>query len=115
MGLKAMHEIKKAAYNIKVSLLKGSIPELAYGLRSSWEAKKATSKTITNNQIQKIEQNVISAGATSMKVSGAGGGGFVMILTQPESRYDVIKSLENLPGKIVNFQFTLEGVLSWTI
>ena len=50
-----------------------------------------------------------------MKVSGAGGGGFVMILTQPEFRHDVIRSLEDLPGNIVNFQFTLEGALSWTI
>ncbi len=114
-SLEAMHKIKKAAYNLKISLLKGSIPELAYGLRASWEAKKATSKAITNNQIEKIEQNAISAGATSMKVSGAGGGGFVMILTQPEFRHDVIRSLEDLPGNVVNFQFTLEGALSWTI
>lgn len=114
-SLEAMHEIKKAAYDLKVSLLKGSIPELAYGLRSSWEAKKATSKAVTNQQIQKIEQSIISAGATSMKVSGAGGGGFVMILTKPEYRHDVIKVLDDLPGNIVNFQFTLEGVLSWTV
>ena len=114
-SLDAMHEIKKSAYELKVSLLKGSIPSLAEGLRHSWEAKKASSKAISNNQIQKLEESIISSGATSMKVSGAGGGGFVMVLTQPELKHKVIEALQHQPGNIVNFQFTLEGVSSWTI
>ena len=57
---------------------------------------------------------MIAAGATSIKVSGAGGGGFMMILVEPELRYKVIEVLEHLSGQIVNFEFTNEGVTSWT-
>ena len=113
-SLDAMHEIKKAAYALKASLLKGSISDVAFRLKASWEAKKATSKSISNSQIEEIEENVIAAGATSIKVSGAGGGGFMMILVEPELRYKIIEALEPLSGQIVNFEFTNEGVTSWT-
>ena len=113
-SLDAMHDIKELAYGLKSSLLRGSISDVATRLRGAWEAKKATSKSISTPQIEEIEKSVIAAGATSIKVSGAGGGGFVMILVEPELRYKVIETLEKLPGKIVDFEFTSEGVMSWT-
>ena len=113
--LDAMHEIKKSAYKLKASLLKGSIPELATGLKASWEAKKATSSSISNDQIRNLEQIIMSAGAISMKVSGAGGGGFIMILTSPEKKHDVIEALQGQNGQVVNFEFTSGGVMSWRI
>ncbi len=113
--LEAMHEIKKSAYLLKASLLKGSITELAIGLKASWEAKKATSNSISNEQIKDLEKCIMAAGATSMKVSGAGGGGFIMIFTKPEIKHNVIKSLKNQKGQVVNFEFTSGGVMTWTI
>ncbi len=114
-SLDALHEIKKSAYNLKESLLKGSIPDLAIGLKASWEAKKATSSLISNDQLRELEQIIMSAGAISMKVSGAGGGGFVMILTSPEKKHDIIEALHDQKGKLVNFEFTFGGVMSWRI
>ena len=113
--LDAMHEIKKSAYKLKASLLRGSIPELAIGLKASWEAKKATSSSISNDQIMNLEQIVLSAGAISMKVSGAGGGGFIMILTSPEKKHTIIEVLQGQNGQVVNFEFTSGGVMSWRI
>jgi D-glycero-alpha-D-manno-heptose-7-phosphate kinase len=113
--LEAMHELKKSALRLKASLLRGSISELAIELMAGWNAKKATSASISNNQINNLEKSILAAGATSMKVSGAGGGGFVMILTDPEKRYDVIESLEHHEGRVVNFEFTSGGVVSWKI
>ena len=113
--LEAMHEIKKSAYNLKAFLLKGSISDMAVELKAGWEAKKATSDSISNDQIRNLEKIITSAGATSMKVSGAGGGGFVMILTEPEKKYSVINALETQNGQVVNFQFTSGGVISWKI
>ena len=50
-----------------------------------------------------------------MKVSGAGGGGFIMIFVEPELKLSVIKSLQNFDGNVVNFEFTSGGAISWTI
>ena len=113
--LEAMHEIKKSAYNLKAFLLRGSISDMAVELKAGWEAKKATSASISNDQIRNLEKVITSAGAISMKVSGAGGGGFVMIFTEPEKKYSVINALETQNGQVVNFEFTSGGVMSWRI
>lgn len=113
-SLDAMHEIKSSAYKIKAKLLKGDIDQVALSLKKSWEAKKATSKSVSNSAIDNIENIILTSGATSMKVSGAGGGGFIMIFVKPEIKRKVIRSLQTLDGKIVDFSFTKGGVFSWT-
>lgn len=114
-SLNAMHEVKKSAYELKAELLRGDISAMALGLKSSWEFKKATSKLISNPTIKNIEDVVMDAGALSMKVSGAGGGGFIMIFVKPELKREVIRSLEPLQGRVINFEFTTGGVMSWII
>lgn len=114
-SLDAMHVVKKLAYQLKASLLKGDIERVAHELKASWEAKKGTSKSISNQNIENIENVVMKAGATSMKVSGAGGGGFIMIFVNPELKRSVIRSLESQDGRVIDFDFTNGGVVSWTI
>lgn len=114
-SLQAMHEIKHSAYELKASLLKGSITDLAQGIKHSWEAKKATSASISNSMIRNLEVGLLDAGAISFKLSGAGGGGFMMIFVKPEQKFDVERYLNNTDGQIIKFQFTLEGAISWTI
>jgi D-glycero-alpha-D-manno-heptose-7-phosphate kinase len=114
-SLDAMHEIKRSAYALKEALLRGNIYAMGLGLKASWEAKKASSRSVSNQSIDHIENVVLDAGATSMKVSGAGGGGFIMIFVVPELKRKVIRSLEPLAGKVVDFNFTTGGVISWII
>lgn len=114
-SLEAMHQIKKSAYELKRALLKGEVSELALSLQASWQAKKRTSSSISNAAIDELEHKITEAGAISMKVSGAGGGGFAMIMCPPDHRHSVKDALNLLPGSIVNFEFTLEGAHSWTV
>jgi len=114
-SLDAMHAIKQSAYELKAALLRGDVHEMALGLKASWEAKKATSESVSNPSIEIIEDAIFKAGATSMKVSGAGGGGFIMIFVQPELKRAVSRVLELLDGQVVDFNFTSGGVMSWTI
>ena len=114
-ALEAMHNVKHLAYELKASLLNGDIKRMALDLKLSWEAKKATSSSISNPNIDALENAIYKAGATSMKVSGAGGGGFIIVFVKPELKRTVVKTLEHFSGQIVNFEFTNEGVMSWTI
>ena len=114
-SLDAMHEIKRSAYELKAALLRGKVHEMALGLKASWEAKKATSKSVSNPSIEIIEDAIFKAGATSMKISGAGGGGFIIIFVQPEFKRALSRALELLDGQVVDFNFTSGGVMSWTI
>ena len=113
--LDAMHKVKESAYKIKELLFKADVTGVAKEFRTAWESKKATSSSISNALINDIETSILDAGALSMKVSGAGGGGFMMIFVEPENKLDVIKTLEQFDGRVHKFQFTNEGAYSWTI
>ncbi|MDE1474598.1 dehydrogenase [Xenorhabdus bovienii] len=113
--LDAMHKVKESAYKIKELLFKADILGVAQEFRNAWESKKATSPSISNALINAIESSILDAGAISMKISGAGGGGFMMIFVEPENKLDVIKALEQFDGHVHKFQFINEGAYSWTI
>jgi D-glycero-alpha-D-manno-heptose-7-phosphate kinase len=113
--LEAMHSVKRSAYRIKEHLLKSDIDAMAADFLEAWESKKKTSSSITNPMIQKIENEIFNIGAKSMKVSGAGGGGFMMIFVQPERKNIVERKLEQFGGQVFKFQFVEEGAYSWTI
>jgi D-glycero-alpha-D-manno-heptose-7-phosphate kinase len=113
--LEAMHRVKRSAYRIKEHLLKSDIDSMAADFLDAWESKKKTSSSITNPMIQEIESEIFNIGAKSMKVSGAGGGGFMMIFVQPEKKNIVERKLELFGGQVYKFQFVEEGAYSWTI
>ncbi|PML44542.1 dehydrogenase [Vibrio lentus] len=113
--LEAMHSVKQSAYRIKEHLLKSDIDAMAADFLEAWESKKKTSSSITNPMIQEIENEIFNIGAKSMKVSGAGGGGFMMIFVQPEKKNIVERKLEQFGGQVYKFQFVEEGAYSWTI
>ena len=50
----------------------------------------------------------MAAGAR-LKISGAGGGGFMMIAVHPASRYAVVRALEPFGGRFFSFPFVEQG------
>ncbi len=113
--LDAMHEVKKIAVTMKEKLLRSDISSVASIFKQSWEAKKQTSKSITNPLIDDIYTAAMAAGAKSFKVSGAGGGGFIMIFVEPTARLDVMQALSDFQGGFYRFQFTERGTQVWTV
>ena len=57
----------------------------------------------------------MGAGAITGKVSGAGGGGFVIFIVEPTRRVQVVRALNQLNGRIVDFQFSEGGTHGWKI
>jgi D-glycero-alpha-D-manno-heptose-7-phosphate kinase len=57
----------------------------------------------------------MDAGAWGGKVSGAGGGGFVMLLADPEKRYRLIRSLNEAGGSASAVKLTFEGAEAWSV
>jgi D-glycero-alpha-D-manno-heptose-7-phosphate kinase len=112
-ALNAMHEIKSAANAMKESLLRGRIGDVLDILGASWEAKKRAAAGISNSQIDAIAEAAMAAGARGLKISGAGGGGFMMIAVNPPSRHQVIRALEPFGGRFFSFSFVDQGVQSW--
>lgn len=113
--IEAMHELKKSAEDIKESVLVGDIERFAEILRASWENKKKTSSIVSNKDLEKTINYAMQNGAEAVKVSGAGGGGFLMLYCNPINRQKLIDALNMLNGKVYPVKFSKTGAESWTI
>ena len=110
-----MHALKADAVQMKEHLLKGQLADFAKVLGRSWEAKKRMAAVISNPEIEAVFAVALRAGALSGKLSGAGGGGFIMFMIDPCKREEISAALAAFGGQIHRFQFTLDGVKTWSI
>lgn len=114
-SLEGMHELKKSAIEMKNAILTGNFENLASCLKNGWESKKKMSNSISNPLIEERYKFIIENGGKAAKVSGAGGGGFMMILCDPKEKYNLVKKLQQLDGEVILPHFTEEGTQAWTI
>ncbi|MBR3074145.1 MAG: dehydrogenase [Bacteroidales bacterium] len=114
-AIEAMHRIKQSAVDMKAAVLKGDMGEFARIMGSSWENKKKMAAGITNESIQHAFDVAMAAGAKAGKVSGAGGGGFIMFFVDPVYKKKVEMTLKQLDGFVLPFLFTDGGAHGWKI
>ncbi len=114
-SIEAMHQLKHEAIEMKECILKGDLRRLETTLQAGWVAKKKTATTVSNPLIETLEKLAFAHGARATKVSGAGGGGFMMFLCDPERRIELTRALLQQGGSIMNFHFTPQGATSWRI
>ena len=114
-AVEAMHRIKQSAVDMKLALLKGDITSFADILLQAWEDKKRMANNITNPVIQQAMDVAMKAGAKAGKVSGAGGGGFIMFIVEPTRKKEVEKALSQLDGFVMPFSFSEGGAHGWKI
>jgi D-glycero-alpha-D-manno-heptose-7-phosphate kinase len=104
---------KELAVAMKAALLRDQLEEFGWLLGQAWEAKKKLSPKITNEIIDEAYAAAIKSGAAGGKVTGAGGGGYILFYVDYECRHRVASTLEKLGVAVSNFAFTHEGVLTW--
>lgn len=113
--VEAMHVLKQCAYDMKDRILVGNIEGFAEILRETWENKKKTSSIVSNKDLETIINFAMSNGAEAVKVSGAGGGGFLMLYMNPINRQELADAMKNLEGTLFPVKFSKSGVESWII
>lgn len=100
---------------MKEAILKGDMYQFGMLMGRAWEDKKMMATSISNKHIDAIFDAAFQAGALTGKISGAGGGGFIMFFVDPVNRINVINVLNKLKGKVVDFQFSKGGCHGWKI
>ena len=115
ISLQAMHDLKAEALHMKEALLKGNLDAVATAMRMSWEAKKKMANRISNQKINEIYETAMNQGACAGKVSGAGGGGYMMFIVDPVKRSRVIRCLQEFSGSVSTCNFVEQGVDSWRV
>lgn len=111
----AMKELKKYAYLMKDCVLIGDYVGFSNCLKIAWENKKKTSSIVSNKDLENTINYALENGADSVKVSGAGGGGFLLIYCDPINRQKLICAMEKLQGKLYPVKFAKNGVESWVV
>lgn len=111
----AMLKLKDSAREMKDYILTGDMAAFAESMRQGWEQKKRTSNVVSNKDLEQTISFVLKNGGEAVKVSGAGGGGFLLIYCSPENRQRLIDEMTSLPGRTYPVSFTKHGAESWTI
>ena len=113
--IEAMHRLKEQAIMMKEAILKVRLDEVGEILDFGWKYKKQMAEGITNPVIDEIYETAKKAGATGGKISGAGGGGFMMFYCPNNSRYKVIEALKRFGGEFRRYQFSKYGLETWKV
>jgi D-glycero-alpha-D-manno-heptose-7-phosphate kinase len=98
---------------MKEALLTGNMRTFGEVLNIGWESKKRTAGAVTNAALEEIYRIAMSSGAFSGKVSGAGGGGYMMFLVDPVRKPEVWRALQSVKGNVMRVQFTSQGSVAW--
>jgi len=114
-SIEAMHQLKQQAHMMKEALLKGKLNEIGGILDFGFRQKKNMAEGISNDLMEEIYETAKKAGATGGKISGAGGGGFMIFYCPGNSKYNVIKNLEKFGGEHRDYQFVKTGLTTWAI
>ncbi len=114
-SIESTHQIKQSALQMKELLLKGEVLKIGKILQKGWENKKRMANSISNSKIDNIIDVANKAGAISGKVSGAGGGGFIIFIVDPVKKHNLKKVLNKTDGKTLEFQFSEGGSHAWKI
>jgi D-glycero-alpha-D-manno-heptose-7-phosphate kinase len=100
-------EMKKMAYVARDELLSGNMDVIGELLHESWSLKKQLASRISNDGIDEIYASARRAGAIGGKITGAGGGGFLLLYCPHEKQEAVRAALSDLQE--LSFQLEHSG------
>jgi len=113
-SIEATHKIKSACQEFKNKLLTGDVSGISKLMNDYWNLKLKTSNQIGSKELIDVYDYAIRNGATAAKISGAGGGGHMILFTEFENRHTLLTSLNSRDsGRVVPFKFVNNGVDVW--
>ncbi|MFO8017866.1 MAG: GHMP kinase [Promethearchaeia archaeon] len=116
--MEAMQDLKDVAKGMRQIMESKDITTLdKFGtlLHEGWLAKKSLSSKISNKQIENFYLTSREHGVLGGKLLGAGGGGHLLLMCEPEKKYTIKQEMEKLGAKILNIHFNPNGLETWKI
>jgi D-glycero-alpha-D-manno-heptose-7-phosphate kinase len=99
--------LKELAYEARDALCRGNLDGIGTLLHQSWLLKKQLASRISNPEIERLYQMALDAGALGGKITGAGGGGFLLLYCPPAQHESVRSSLSEY--RELPFRFEPDG------
>jgi len=113
--LEGLQQQKQLAVEMKNALLQRRLTDFGTLLHTAWESKKKFSPKISNSKIDELYIEARKEGALGGKISGAGGGGYMLFYCPFERKHRVAESLQRMGAIITEFAFETRGLQTWRV
>lgn len=110
----ALDNLAEAAEQMRQALTDESLQRVGQVMNLNWENQKRLYDEMTTIKIEALVEATSRVGILGVKASGAGGGGCIFILSQPDREHLVATAAEDLGGQIVSFKLDFSGLRRWT-
>jgi D-glycero-alpha-D-manno-heptose-7-phosphate kinase len=108
-AVEALHQVKEAAAVMREALLCGDLEHFGHLLDDAWQAKKRISHRISSARIDLLYEVARAHGALGGKITGAGGGGFLLLYSEPPCQDVVRAALQREGAQEMAFAFDTQG------
>jgi D-glycero-alpha-D-manno-heptose-7-phosphate kinase len=107
--LASLDAVKSLAHEAKRMLMEGDTTAIGELLHSSWEYKRQFASAVTNPFIDECYSLARTQGAIGGKITGAGGGGFLLLFADSDSHLKITSALERKGLKRMAFHLENGG------
>jgi D-glycero-alpha-D-manno-heptose-7-phosphate kinase len=112
-ALEGLRLQKQLAVDMKNALLQRRVHDFGSLLNDAWEAKKRMSDRISSSYIDEMYDEAMKLGALGGKVTGAGGGGYMLFYCRYDRKHKIADRLIELGASVTEFAFEQEGMRTW--
>lgn len=112
-SIEALDALKNITIEMKNLLLRNKIDEFGSMLHEEWKLKKMMSNKISNDFVDDIYETALQMGALGGKLSGAGGGGYMILYCANNSKHKIANAIREKGCEIQEFDFEFQGLQTW--
>lgn len=107
--LAALHQVKAVAQEMRRIVKEGDLADIGRLLDESWRHKKRFAKSVSTPEIDAYYDTAKACGALGGKITGAGGGGFLLVFAEPDRQGRISRELTALGLQELAFDFESRG------
>jgi D-glycero-alpha-D-manno-heptose-7-phosphate kinase len=113
--VKRLHEIKESAIETEFNLRRGNLKRFGELIVMGWERKKQFNPDVSSAYIDALIEEARVNGAIGARLMGAGGGGHLLIYSNPDKEHKIREVLAERGAKSIDFSFDFEGLRVWEV
>lgn len=107
--LVALHEVKALATRMRQALQRSELHEFGKLMHEGWQSKRRISAKISNPRIDELYALALDCGALGGKITGAGGGGFLLLYCERPYQAAVREAMKARNVPEMAFEFDMQG------
>lgn len=109
----ALRELKQITVEMKNLLLRRQLDDFGALLHEEWLHKRRMSSRISTPEIDELYERARELGALGGKITGAGGGGYMLLYCPYDRKHRIAEAMESMGCTIAESGFELAGLQTW--